>query len=209
MENLIKNNGIGECIQSEVAGMNSGNYLERFRNIAKSIIKDYCILCGKKVYRFAEIEFYYYNKEVFNEEWNHKTYARDDKAAGDLFFHYSGVDICFDSYYSQNTFGGILIRSLVETTKKGQRYITGPLRCVNEILNSCASQKQWPKIEKTESRKCKIGQTNRYGINYKNPEFEDSLCFYDKSIENIFTIASWDYNKGAAKNINRYYNRFK
>ena len=84
----------------------------KFKGIAKKLFDNYGIKCGNKIFRFAEIEFYYYNKkEKWQDKWNTATYYRD-KNAGELFFHYSGVDICFQSD-SENEFGGILIRSLV------------------------------------------------------------------------------------------------
>lgn len=180
---------------------------EDFESLATEIINNYCIDCGDKKYRFAEIEFYYYDKnnEHFDKEWNHKTYPRTEKKAGDLFFHYSGVDICFDCSFEKGCFGGILIRSLFDEEK--QRYITGPLLCANEILNSCSSIRKWPIIERTTNRACEIDTTTRYGI------FDVRLCFFDKRLKeklvNSFEEASWDYKKQCPKKITRNYsNRF-
>ena len=191
-------------LKDGVDGISKDNFNSRFKNIAQEIICNYCIRCGKKRYRFAEIEFYYYDKKNLKEEWNRKTYPRTDKDAGDLFFHYSGVDICFESDYQNGVFGGILIRSLYDEDLK--QYITGPLLCANTIMNNGS----WPIIEKGTFKKCEITQTSRYGIKY-DEVFDDKLCFYDKNIMlvNEFTNASWDYKKGQTKSIKRNYtNRF-
>lgn len=194
------------------------DFQNKCKEIAKELIYNFCIDCGTKKYRFAEIEFYYYNgnKSQFREEWNEKTYARNNKKAGDLFFHYSGVDICFKSDFKERTFGGILIRSLVEKMDNGkERYITGPLLCVNEILNSCAPKETWPIIKRADKRECNIGKTNRYGIKYKkDPNFEDGLCFYDKNLElesmtaTKFKGISWNFKSAAPKDLQRNYKRF-
>lgn len=191
--------------------------VEDFEPLATKIIKDYCIICGAKKYRFAEIEFYYYDKnsETFNQEWNHKTYPRTEKEAGDLFFHYSGVDICFDSSFGKGHFGGILIRSLFD--EEENRYITGPLLCANEILNSSSSKREWPRIVPVESLDCVVRKTKRYGISYSSSnKFDDKLCFFDNrliennNLRNTFENTFWDYQKQCPKKITRdYLKRFK
>ena len=200
---------IKTIIREAVKNLKSAN---DFRDLAEKIIRNYHIKCGEKTYRFSEIEFYYYDKEKFNDEWNWKTYARTDKEAGELFFHYSGVDICFDSSFDKGFFGGILIRSLFDETNK--LYITGPLLCANEILNSCSSSGGWPQIEKTEEYHCEIEAIGRYGINYSvGYDFKDNLCYYDKKLEgnpkDTIERTTWDYaNPGLRKNKRYYSKRF-
>ena len=197
---------------------------EKFENIAKKLMKKFCLLCGEKKFYFAEIEFYYYDKEHFNNEWNWVTYPRKDKKAGDLFFHYSGFDICFDSSFDDGKFGGILIRSLKD---ENGTYITGPSVCLLEVLNTCSESKKMPLvlpiIKKDDgNEECEIGfPVNRYGIqNDAKP-----LCFYDKKLFEKYTSknncyerfenAKWDYDrKHNGENpkltyYSRYYNRFK
>lgn len=206
IEKLLKN-PFNEVKENDLKG-----FQDKCLEITNELFKYFCIQCGDRCFRFAEIEFYYYDYYDFNKEWNEKTYARTKKSAGDLFFHYSGVDICFDSDFDNKTFGGILIRSLVEKLESGaERYITGPLFCVNEILNSCAKKKEWPKIIKTEERICDIEQCPRFGISYEDKDFQDNICFYDKSIvlKNEFPMSLWNYQKGEPKNVKRYYKRFE
>ena len=96
----------------------SDNYLVLFKEIADCLIHDNIIVCGNRFFRLAEVEFYYYDKNCLDNEWNRKTYPRTKKEAGKLFFHYSGVDICFPSDFGSGKFGGILIRSLYDESAK-------------------------------------------------------------------------------------------
>ena len=177
---------------------------EKFKNECSSIAKDlfslYCIKCGnEKVFHFAEIEFYYYNHTWFNKEWNEVTYPRTC-AAGAIFYHLSGMDICFESNLpkdfkkeSASFGGGILIRSIWEKYDKGNKIITvGPLTCVNKILNACDGE-QMPKLEKlpaSEQIDIKPAETYRYlgkddfkAIQEnKNKDGELKLAFFDSSL---------------------------
>ena len=197
---------IKELLESKTKNVNSGNYLQIFKEIADKLIHDYCIECGEEHYRLAEIEFYYYDKDVLNKEWNKETYPRTGKEAGAFFIHYSGVDICFPSRYETGKFGGILIRSLLRESDK--KYINGPLLCANEILNSCSLVETWPKIKHTSSRECGIDSAKRYGIE-SDKNISDTFCFYDTSLiqRNRFVNASWDYNTQKSKDIIRNYTR--
>ena len=122
-----------------------------FDEVAKYLLGNVAIVFGPEPdgtkYYLAEIEFYYKNEKakeivIKSSEDNKKkvessfyscTYERN-REAGQLFWHYSGIDICFDS--NKNNYGGILIRSLIKITKGGQReLIAGPLRCANELMN--------------------------------------------------------------------------
>ena len=221
----LKLMNIKEEIQKKCENMNEGNIQESFKSIAETLLKNFGLQCGDKKYYFAEIEFYYYDKKNFNKIWNERTYPRDNREAGELFFHYSGFDICFDSSFEKGKFGGILIRSLIDTTKTDDKFVTGPLLCVNEALNACAKDKVWPEIvelsaeEKLcQSRDCVIGEPpiTRYGITYdKDKKIQDvPWCFYDKRMidknnqKNKYPNSAWDFEKQEAKDITRYYHRF-
>ncbi len=197
-------------------GLTSGNVNE-FQNkcfsIAKQLLSDFCIECGKiekKYYTFAEIEFYYFDKKDFNENWNIVTYARNGYEAGDLFYHLSGVDICFDSNYSKNRFGGILIRSLKSDDSK---LITGPLSCKDELLNACKGGCM-PKLQKSNYQvanepKCTkrlLGQTAMI----ENIDGDYNLCFYDGCITNWNTERTWyDKRKGEVKSVEKKYTIYR
>lgn len=106
------------------------------KRIAKVLMNEYCISNGRYIYRPIEIEFYIYDKVKHPDT---HVYPRDNKEAGELFFHLSGMDICFESSMEEGRFGGILIRAL-ERVKDGETIrIGGPLTCVNEVLNTAKS----------------------------------------------------------------------
>ncbi|MBP5481336.1 MAG: hypothetical protein J6Y22_06260 [Paludibacteraceae bacterium] len=129
-------------------------FLEESKDIAEDLFKKYCINCNGKEFYFAEIEFYYYNdnSEELKVKWNENTYPRECQA-GDIFYHLSGMDICFNSKLPQNFKekedcygGGILIRSIVEIDTNGNKIVTvGPLTCANKMLNACKG-KCMPKL---------------------------------------------------------------
>lgn len=205
---------IGKFLQETLEDNNGKAIEEKFETIAEGLINNFYIKCDNKNYYFAEIEFYYYDRDFYNQEWNEKTYPRTNKKAGQLFFHYSGVDICFDSEFDKGKFGGILIRSLYDETTK--RFIMGPLLCVNEMLNACSGKNVMPQIINNDKiNMCEIGKTERYGIRYtnENPQGEP-LCFYDKRLldennrKNKFENATWNFAEKKSKDITRYYQRF-
>lgn len=128
-------------------------FQEFFDEVAKYLLGNVAIVFGPEPdgtkYYLAEIEFYYKNekaKEIVIKKYKDKekekivessfyscTYKRN-REAGLLFWHYSGIDICFDS--TENNYGGILIRSLIKKVNGGQpELIPGPLRCANELMN--------------------------------------------------------------------------
>ena len=155
---------------------------KEFKRIADKLFQEYEIICGDKHFRFAEIEFYYYRTGgMFDKEWNCITYARRNKKDGDFMYHYSGVDMCFKSNFSDECaeFGGILIRSIYTTNKEGKReMIFGPLACKDEMLNYCKCE--MPKLCKSKVlNRCDVKATSLAGV----PENKKSdYCFYDSSI---------------------------
>lgn len=147
------------------------DFQEYFDDIAKYIFGHVAIVIGESnskqiTYYLGEIEFYYNNGKIpedeitFTKDKKEKkekknffscTYKRE-KAAKQLFWHYSGVDICFQS--DETCYGGILIRSLTKeyigkNGKIARELITGPLRCANEIMNQCVEKggNSVPKVE--------------------------------------------------------------
>ena len=155
---------------------------KRCYDIANLLFKHYGLKCGDNYFHFAEIEFYYFRSDKFNDSWNTITYPRQDKRCGQLFYHLSGVDICFDSHYDNHfaEFGGILIRSLTSDEEGKKSVIFGPLTCKNEILNKCETM--MPVICKyDEEYQCEIAATDMCGIP-KEKQKGMKLCFYDKSI---------------------------
>ena len=154
------------------------------RDIASKLFNNYGIKCNNKIFRLAEIEFYYYDSEQYlkdpsHHKWQEVTYPRNDYKGGELFYHLSGIDICFDSQYNEESgrFGGILIRSI----KDGDKIIAGPLNCKDEILNACKNGEMPKLIEVSGKQEIKPAQTYR-SLGKTGTDIHDGLCFYDASI---------------------------
>ena len=156
--------------------------------IAQELFRNYCIKCDDKEYSFAEIEFYYYEKGIWEEEWNKVTYARDDYKAGALFYHLSGIDICFDSHYKNQPakFGGVLIRAI--RNEKGI-IIAGPLTCKDEILNACKCGTMPQLSRATHTHHVDIKSTYRALGKDDTDKENDRLCFFDS------LVTDWNPNK--------------
>lgn len=59
-----------------------GDLSKRFYDIANLLFKHYGLKCGDTIYHFAEVEFYYYRSDKFNDSWNTITYPRQKKRCG-------------------------------------------------------------------------------------------------------------------------------
>ena len=118
-------------------------------------------------------------KDKNQYKWQEVTYPRNDYKGGELFYHLSGIDICFDSQYNGKSgkFGGILIRSI----KDGDRIIAGPLNCKDEILNACKNGEMPKLIEVSGKQEIEPAQTYR-SLGKTGTDIHDGLCFYDASI---------------------------
>ena len=162
-------------------------FQEYFDGIARYIFGNVAITTGKdkqKIkYYLEEIEFYYNNGKIPEEEI---TFTKDKKEkkekknffsctykrerdAKQLFWHYSGVDICFQS--DETCYGGILIRSLIkEYDNEVKELIAGPLRCSNELINQGVLSNSIPQINEIKWSTDRnvsinnIGSTIRQGI---------------------------------------------
>lgn len=186
----MKTIDFNELLQEPLKKLDNSSPDACFKRIAEDLINNYCINCDGKEFYLAEIEFYYYQDNM-KEPWNMVTYARTGKNAGELFFHLSGVDICFDSSYENGSahFGGILIRSVIDEEKK---LVTGPLNCKDLFLNTCSNR--MPILERIKKR---IGHKNHclstrrlLGKKDMAENIDDSfnLCFYDGNIKDWNTI---------------------
>ena len=196
------------------ADLNVKDVEDTFEKIAKILLLKTVIKIGEDKdirYTLEEIEFYYYKKGVFEEGYNLCTYPRDCDA-GELFWHYSGVDICFKSY--DDAFGGILIRSLrkkIGDTDEG--LIGGPMRCATDLANCCVKKGKPICLEIDEhliKKKQNLLKTVRQGIkaDYEEEELLDdnkitirrpipvvSYCYYirqdndwNRKRENVYVL---------------------
>jgi len=169
---------------------NSEEFQRKCYEIAKSLFCNYFINCNGKKYYLVEIEFYYWENRKWDEKWNTVTYPRNCEA-GQLYYHLSGVDICFDSHYNEEKlnddawFGGILIRAI-----RGEDGVTGgPWNCMLKLLNEC-KEGNMPRLEYSQgsgAQKERIKSTWRaLGKDDREKEMTGKfyLCFYDSSIQN-------------------------
>ena len=118
-----------------------------FAEVADYLFKHVAIQAGETRFTFAEIEFYYYKEGEFEGP------------------------ICFESSEEKKYFGGILIRSI----KRGSELIAGPMRCSDEIMNSCDGE--LPYLVYCETACETPVSTIRYGIEAdKNQNMK--FCFY-------------------------------
>lgn len=167
------------------------------RHIAKTLMDEYCIFNGEYIYRPIEIEFYIYDTI---EHPDTHVYPRDRKEAGELFFHLSGMDICFKSSLEEGRFGGILIRAL-EREKNGERTLFGgPLVCKDEVLNTATEKCSVKSCENKHISK-EPHTSPRQGINENN----------SKKIEDKFWNIEYRFIRGdmdIEKPIERYVDTF-
>lgn len=201
-----------ELLQEPLKDLDNSSPDTCFKRMAENLINNYCIKCDGKEFYLAEIEFYYYQDNSNGKKkmpWNMVTYARTGKNAGELFFHLSGVDICFDSSYENGSaqFGGILIRSVINEENE---LVTGPLNCKDLFLNTCRnSMPILEKIKKRVSHKNHCLSTRRsLGKKDMTENIDDSfnLCFYDGNIEDWNTIIErYDKKSNLIKRIPKKY----
>ena len=181
---------------------------DTLEKIAKGIICNSYINNGSDTkYIPIEIEFYYHSprlpfKKGENYEKDHITYPRDIQESGKLLYHYSGIDICFESIECKKArpeFGGILIRSLLKINDKNEEeeIIYGPLCCKDVLLNEA---KKLPSLE-YHADKCRkydlVASKKRVGISNENTDL--NLRYYAgeyASKEGTPVIKRWAYKNG-------------
>lgn len=172
----------------------------RCLTIAQELFYNYCIKCKNIEYYFAEIEFYYWQKGQWEKDWNSVTYPRDGYTAKELFFHVSGMDICFDSSYDEAKFGGILVRSIMD---KDDNIVAGPWNSMLQILRACKGG-EMPIVDKSQTRNHtpKIKATYRalgekdMAMEMKSPL---SLCFYDAISSEKWNFVKEKFDKETGK----------
>ena len=164
--------------------------------LAETIMNEYYIDNGSYQYRPIEIEFYIYDKDKHPDR---HVYPRDNKSAGDLFFHYSGMDICFESSIEKGCFGGILIRALERENDK--QSFGGPLVCLNEVLNTAKTQCKVRHIARNDASKVhSIPFGQRVGINGEDIYSKAPYRFVKEGLTEIkMTRLSYNFDKPEPK----------
>lgn len=124
------------CIPADAS---KDDIAKTFEEIADILLLHSEIAIGESTrYTIEEIEFYYFREGCFNEPEYYCTYPRKCNACS-FFWHYSGVDICFES--TEKSFGGVLIRSLKKQEEAEENaLIGGPIRCAMELANACLKE---------------------------------------------------------------------
>lgn len=115
-------NDIITSLKARLSAIPNTGFTTYFEDIAKLIMNNCIIKKGNDKYEIVEIEFYIFTPE----HQDVITYPRE-AAAGQWFFHQSGVDLTFES--NDKHFGGILIRGIrnIDTGKLS----LGPQKCVD------------------------------------------------------------------------------
>ncbi len=151
-----------------------------------------------------EIEFYYHSprlpfKQDENYEKDHITYPRDILETGKLLYHYSGIDICFESIECKKArpeFGGILIRSLLKIKGNNNEIIYGPLCCKDVLLNE-ANKLPSLKYPVDNCNEYNLTASKRVGISNENTDL--NLRYYAKEYktkEKASVSKRWAYKNG-------------
>ena len=178
---------------------------DTLEKIAKGIICNSYINNGSDTkYIPIEIEFYYHSprlpfKKGENYEKDHITYPRHIEESGKLLYHYSGIDICFQSKNSESEgseFGGILIRSLLKIKDNNEEIIYGPLCCKDVLLNEA---KKLPSLEYPADKRNEYNviASKRVGISNENTDL--NLRYYVKEYgtkEKASVSKRWAYKNG-------------
>ena len=178
---------------------------DTLEKIAEGIICNSYINNGSDTkYIPIEIEFYYHSprlpfKKGENYEKDHITYPRDIQESGKLLYHYSGIDICFQSKNREKEkieFGGILIRSLLKIKDNNEEIIYGPLCCKDVLLNEA---NKLPSLEypADNCNEYNLTASKRVGISNENTDL--NLRYYAKEYETkekASVSKRWAYKNG-------------
>lgn len=144
---------------------------ELFNVIANSLIKNFAVKKGSKLYRFTDIEFYYYDSQIddYRDDNENKkvTYPRTCKQ-GQWFFHNSGIDLTFNSDADKGYGGGILIRGLRK--EEANKTLNGPKNCYNELYEvyEDAFSPSAPYIVASNHIEYSVKSDKRYNLNDRN-----------------------------------------
>lgn len=130
-----------------------------FEAIAKQLISGYALVVNEAIFRFTELEFYYFS-ESHPDGFTHL----HSEEAGKWRFHNSGLDI---TLRGSAGYGGILIRGIRRYQHKEESYINGPRRVLFEIgkyLNVVTAPDNSFGIRKSDRLDIELFQTYREGL---------------------------------------------
>ena len=160
-------------------------------NIAKILMNEYYISNGTHLYRHV--------------------YPRTAET-GRIFFHQSGMDICFTSSMEDGYFGGILIRALER--EDGENF-GGPRICAYEVLNSALGMCVVQECECDKKLSFDVEASERIGIkewtdskdkSWKDEYYNKKYRFVRKGLTEItMTLPKFDFREPKLKFPNKKY----
>ena len=168
---------IENVLDLKVDDRDESSIQKSFDELAKKIINEYAIRVDKELCCFTEIEFYYFKKNVHEDNATHK----HDFNSNRWRHHNYGLDITFQS--NETSDGGILIRGL----KFSDGFINGPIKILKKIFRIMGDINQMDHkfgVERLAerligSRKKAIIKTFRQGISEKtHNRYKDSYYRY-------------------------------
>lgn len=125
-----QNEGKMRLMQLVSLAHESSKHAKIFDEIVNVLMNDLCIAAGTKKYRIIECEIYYDDGQIHQDPYLYGHEKQGKKL--EWYFHYSGIDLTLGN--DAGIKGGILIRSILDL--KSNTVIGGPLKSLNEILNS-------------------------------------------------------------------------
>jgi hypothetical protein len=138
-----------------------------FKAIAGKLFHEYAIRTYDSIYRIVELEFYWNEVDHIDGSTYKRIHA--DPKTGELFFHYSGVDIALKNEETGG-YGGILIRSVIDLKNDNHLY-KGPMVCAMRLFSGTSAfestiptsiiQHTFPSEEIKLSTRIGIGQNGK------------------------------------------------
>ncbi|MBX2964579.1 MAG: hypothetical protein KF845_00435 [Cyclobacteriaceae bacterium] len=149
-----------------------------FDRIAKDLLTTKALYVNKKIFRFTEIEFYYFNEKYHKDEYTHE----HERHSGEWRFHNQGIDITFSSDNASD--GGILIRGILSDLK----FVNGPKKSIGKIFEAFGKVTEPTSIvlKDAEKRETTVIKTFRHLPNKITfPDFHEKHYRYLTDLENL------------------------
>lgn len=150
---------------------------KHFDRVADMILNKVLLKVDKCLFRFTEIEFYFFREGLHEDPYIHK----DDLQlmTGQWYFHGSGIDITFGDGINH---GGILIRGIRNINGNENKFISGPLNVVKELFRSMGNIKIKDHVfcidEAYDLKEERIVKAPRVGLGENAEEFRDKFYRY-------------------------------
>ncbi len=149
-----------------------------FDRIARELLTSKTLVVNGQIFRFTEIEFYYFHKDYHPDGYTH----RHLRKSGEWRFHNQGIDITLEGNNVQD--GGILIRGILVDGK----YVNGPIKCLQRIFEAFGKATELTSfiLKDDAARNIPIIKTIRHLPNsIKHDAFHDKLYRYLVEFEKL------------------------